>query len=416
MPPVENGVSFIGQPLSSTKRLGDLLVANFKSHRWKEFRAAVAFARFSGVRHISEALHEFSAHGFSKLSIGLDLGGTSMEALDELLASLGDDGEIWVFHNKGAVTFHPKVYLFKNDDSALLFTGSGNLTEGGLYTNYEATVVLELDLHDAGDKRILKEVESSLEKWSSGSTGLAFRLDSSFLQTLVITGDVIPEAKLRKAKKVQAAIQAATLDKGEPKRKASPFKSAPVPKAPSAGKTFTTPSLISLSEEILDDVEIDIATEEVNAKKPTGFLMTLQKTDVGVGQTHVGKARRSPEIFIPLAARDYAPAFWGWPDQFRKDSSRAGKFDRTAVKIRIGTEFIKVNMMTWPVKHDFRLRSEALRSAGNVGDILRLEKSRPGDVVDYYAEVIPQGRVDFAAYKKKCNSLVRNSQKRWGYY
>ena len=34
-----------------------------------------------------------------------------------------------------------------------------------------------------------------------------------------------------------------------------------------------------------------------------------------------------------------------------------------------------MNMMEWlPTKHDLRLRSEALRSAGSVGDILRMER------------------------------------------
>ena len=41
------------------------------------------------------------------------------------------------------------------------------------------------------------------------------------------------------------------------------------------------------------------------------FLMTLQRTDVGVGQTTTGTSRRSPEIFVPLSARDAAPALLG---------------------------------------------------------------------------------------------------------
>ena len=43
-----------------------------------------------------------------------------------------------VFHNPLPHTFHPKLYLFKSDDHAEMVMGSGNLTEGGLYTNYEA--------------------------------------------------------------------------------------------------------------------------------------------------------------------------------------------------------------------------------------------------------------------------------------
>ena len=74
------------------------------------------------------------------LTVGIDLGGTSQEALEEL--------ERWecatfVFHNAiSRATFHPKIYLFQGDTSATLFVGSNNLTDGGFYTNYEAATRL----------------------------------------------------------------------------------------------------------------------------------------------------------------------------------------------------------------------------------------------------------------------------------
>ena len=144
--------------------------------------------------------------------------------------------------------------------------------------------------------------------------------------------------------------------------------------------------------------------------------MTLQQTDAGYGQVRRGAARRSPEIFIPLAARDYSPQFWGWQDQFTEDPERPGKWDRRGVRIRIGTQIVEVNMMTWPVKHDFRLRSEALRSAGAVGDILRLERSAGAADYDYYAEIVPRQSRNFDYYLSLCTEAVRNSDKRWGYY
>ena len=57
------------------------------------------------------------------------------------------------------------------------------------------------------------------------------------------------------------------------------------------------------------------------------FVMTLQRTDVGVGQTTEGTSRRSPEIFIPLAARDFDPEFWGWPRRFTTDRDWPGPFE-----------------------------------------------------------------------------------------
>jgi hypothetical protein len=146
------------------------------------------------------------------------------------------------------------------------------------------------------------------------------------------------------------------------------------------------------------------------------FVMTLQQTDVGVGQTTAGTSRRSPEIFVPLAARDFAPEFWGWPNEFQDDPEKPGKKDRRGVPMWIGAETVFVNMMTWPDKHDFRLRSEALRSSGRVGDILRIERATENAGFAYYVQVVPVGAPQHAYYLSLCVNAVRNSARRWGYY
>jgi len=158
------------------------------------------------------------------------------------------------------------------------------------------------------------------------------------------------------------------------------------------------------------------STTESIALAATGFVMTLHRTDVGVGQTTPGASRRSPEIFVPLAARNANPDFWDWPAGFAEDPGKSGKLDRAGVRMRIGGEVVAVQMMTWPDKHDFRLRSEALRSAGDIGDVLRLEKVSSGADFDYYAEIIPQGTREHARYLALCGEQVRNSEKRYGYY
>jgi len=44
-------------------RLGDLLVANLSVTKWTHFRAAVAFVKNSGVKHIKGPLQDFLTHG-----------------------------------------------------------------------------------------------------------------------------------------------------------------------------------------------------------------------------------------------------------------------------------------------------------------------------------------------------------------
>ena len=143
--------------------------------------------------------------------------------------------------------------------------------------------------------------------------------------------------------------------------------------------------------------------------------MTLQRTDVGRGQVTPGTAARSPEVFVPLAARDAVPAFWEWRSAFVEDPLKSGKWDRTGVRMLIGTRVEDVNMMTWPDKSDFRLRCEALRSAGGVGDILRVEKTPFATGYEYVVNIIPLGTSQYAASLAQCTNPVRNSTRRWGY-
>jgi HKD family nuclease len=73
-----------------------------------------------------------------RLTIGIDLGGTSRDVPEELLRW---DCEVFIFHNPILrATFHPKIYLFENAARITLIVGSNNLTDGGFYTNYEASV------------------------------------------------------------------------------------------------------------------------------------------------------------------------------------------------------------------------------------------------------------------------------------
>ena len=350
------------------------------------------------TRHLSHQLAAFAARAQVRLSVGVDLGGTSQEALQILLDSVvAAGGQVWIYHNEDYVrpTFHPKISLFKKPGKALAILVLGNLTSGGLFSNYEGSVAFESDFENEDDAAFVVELESTLDEWCDPSTGLALELSSDLLEKLVAHGMVPPEAKAR-------GDTVAETEKAKIIKKASGhplFAKVKVKRAPHLLPKHKPPKL-----------------KLVGTGKNRGFLMTLQKTDAGVGQTTPGKSRRSPEIFIPLAARDEDPAFWGWPTLFNPDSRRPGKQDRIGARMRIGGATALVNMMTWPVKRDFRLRSEELRSAGKVGDILRLERAASGSGFDYYVEIVPQGTTEYARRLAQCIRAVRNSAKRFGYY
>jgi len=311
------------------------------------------------------------------------------------------NGRFWVTpEDENESTFHPKLYLFKSADAADLVVGSGNLTTGGLFTNYEASLALSLDLTAASDRGLLGLIDRTLDEWTDPTHGTVRRLDQPFLEDLLRQRYVVLEAQQPgepdpegRAAALAPRVRTQALFARVGVR-AAPAGARRTPQRPPA-----LPPVLAATRSLVQ-----------------GFVMTLQQTDAGFGQTTRGTARRSPEIFVPLAARDFSPAFWGWQDMFSEDVARPGKWDRRAVRVRIGTQIAEVNMMTWPVKHDFRLRSEALRSAGTVGDILRLEKVEGAVDYDYYAEIIPSGSSQYNYYFALCTGRVRNSDKRWGYY
>lgn len=391
------------QPYGPTT-LGDFLNDILKGNHgnFKEFQLCVAFVKRSGVRHIQEEIKQFTEKGNRvRMVVGIDHFGTSVEGLEDLLAC-SKNGEIWINNCADKfVTFDPKVYLFENEKKAILIIGSQNLTEGGLFTNDECSAIYRLKKGIQEDDKTLKEIKDYFDIWCDPNSGNSKKLDQEFLKILKTNGNILPEALIPNNEIITDPLKS----KVSSKKKSLFLKSQVKRSAPK----------ISLSKPVNSNKESH-STGTQTEPSSSGFLMTLQKTDVGTGQTTKGTSRRSPEIFVPLSARDFDPKFWGWKDNFIEDPKRPGKFDRHGIKMRIGGETAIVNMMTWPIKHDFRLRSEVLRSAGNIDDIMRIEKINDSDEFTYYVEIIPKGTTSYDQYLALCTNKTRNSKKIWGYY
>ena len=386
-------MDFLAQPTGAV-RLGDWLNANLAKD-WAVFRAAVAFAKRSGVRHIAAGLREFAQSRQVEMIVGVDHQGTSYEGLKEVMDAVSPNGRLVVFHNRLPHTFHPKIYLFKSPERAEAIVGSGNLTQGGLYTNYEAGLQISLDLGEEADRRVLERIDEVLDVWADEHSGTSKELSDARLEALVEAGLVPKEADMAAGAPGDsgAGADGVPSDLGGA---AVQFDAVAVPPAPAAAAPAAFGNI---------------------GQQATGrhFVMTLQKTDVGVGQTTAGTSRRSPEIFVPLKARNAQPDFWNWQDGFEEDPGRPGKFDRKGVRMRVGNAVVAVNMMTWPVKHDFRLRSEALRSLGSIGDILVMEKVDDA-AFEYDVAVVATGATDYQLVLTRCDQSVRNSKKRFGYF
>lgn len=419
-------VDFVAHPRSAV-RIGDFLREGLANEAWSEFRASVAFVKRSGTKHVREPLAAFCGRGGNaKISAGIDAGGTSQEGLADLLEALGTVGQLFIYKNAASSTFHPKIYLFRNAAKAEVAVGSCNLTEGGLFTNYEASFVLRLDLSIPDHAALLDEVIKSLDEWSAPAEGLCYQLDTTLLAKLVAEGLVPDEVRARAEEKRDEEE-----DRAE---KSGLFKRHSVPAAPKvAAKKVPAPAeppSVAVEEPDDESQDDDSSVVEVPSPVPAQdghykvFLLTLQQTDVGTGEKTPGAQRRSPEIFIPLAARDADPEFWGWPDLFEDDPTWTGdvdgdghgKMDRKNIKARMGGEIFTTRIFYYPDRREFRMRSENIRSAGAVGDILYVERADGTDGFSYYINVIPKSSIEHPKYLALCTNKVRNSKKLFGYY
>lgn len=130
-----------GYNLKENTSVGKELIRLFQSGRYTSFTCLVAFASFGGVSALSKEILRSKANGVNiKVILGVDQKGTSKEALEEVL-SWGIDSKI--YHTDDFNIFHPKVYLFENEDIFTLIVGSNNLTIPGLVQNVECSLMIK---------------------------------------------------------------------------------------------------------------------------------------------------------------------------------------------------------------------------------------------------------------------------------
>lgn len=126
--------------------LQEMLQACLRDESYTRFRFSVAFARWSGLALLDEDLQAFALRSGTSVEgfIGIDLGGTTIEALTYLHELPSTRVSVVQSRMKGVV-FHPKVYDFSGPDGSISVVGSSNLTTGGLYSNIEASLVAACD-------------------------------------------------------------------------------------------------------------------------------------------------------------------------------------------------------------------------------------------------------------------------------
>lgn len=182
-------MELINQPFNG--QLGDRLIALLDSQNFQKLTVFVAFARNSGVLRIKDALQRFRGKGGAvHVHVGVDLGGTSYEALTALL--LHSDS-LAVVHSEGGPTFHSKIYHLVGATGTVLVVGSNNLTGGGLWTNFESAWLVALDRNDPVHQPSIDEIDAYAGNLHSLGTSYMPLLNQSAIDALLQNGYVSKE-------------------------------------------------------------------------------------------------------------------------------------------------------------------------------------------------------------------------------
>jgi len=122
--------------------------------------------------------------------IGIDQHGGTIEGLQQA-REMFTEARVYHDANRNPVrTFHPKLFVVQAPRRARAIVGSGNLTAGGLLTNYELSLRLDLDLEGQRDKDTLEALRRWFDtRWSQ--TEATVRLTKSSIQALLQDPDVV---------------------------------------------------------------------------------------------------------------------------------------------------------------------------------------------------------------------------------
>lgn len=420
-------VSFIAQPYNNVQ-LGSLLDTKLEdSHDIESVTIVSAFTSRSSVIRLKKqliALHAVAAH--IRLVIGVDMGGTSKEVLSELASWPVD---VRIFKNrKSGVTFHPKIYMIKRKSTAEIYVGSNNLTEGGLFRNYEGGALVSY--HFPGDLELYNKALSELQQFIDPQHPIARVLDQEFLMRLISRNDIPSEAEKRTREKIAkvGSIQGDDIFGFEPtpSPKALPLdyqhivlaavdsqlqeiqrsKRAAAQKDRKDGRGAGSPAKTPLPE-----------VEPIATVPATAFYMELNATK--------GEGNIPGEQRIPLPAIWSAQNFWGWKENYTRDVNPRKGEQQAAVGSRAEDRVYynwrpvweiselgnperrvvrQVRMYLYENSSDFRFTCGEIKKWGDPGDIIRLEKVEDGEV-HYRCQLAKIGTPEHGEWKKICTGI-----------
>ena len=180
-------MTIVDQPFKGS--LGFKLIEQLNSGKYDRFIFSVAYAKTSGVNRLLPYMKNFkSSGGTIKAIVGIDQSNTSYEALIALCSVC--DG-LFIYHSEDfKSTFHVKAYLLSGTQRNWIAVGSNNFTAGGLFGNYEVSML-------AFDNPTLEtEIVSMFDQYSDPSFPCCKLADVGFINQLLTCGYIQHEKVL----------------------------------------------------------------------------------------------------------------------------------------------------------------------------------------------------------------------------
>lgn len=208
-------IKFIAQGLNVEYHhpAGKKIIEALSQNNYDSFTAFVAFVSSSGIRNIEDQLIAFKNSGGSiRLYIGVDLYGTSKEALEKLIEL---EIPTYIVFSPNGIVYHPKIYTFEGEKRSFIIVGSSNLTASGLFQNIEASVCVSCLEEDEKGREFLSDIYDHFNSLLSNEATCCSQLNTGILDLLVKNKIVLPESVNRDIfnKIVSENTKVSSLDK-----------------------------------------------------------------------------------------------------------------------------------------------------------------------------------------------------------
>lgn len=176
------------------------------------------------------------------------------------------------------VTFHPKLYLFREGERGLAIVGSSNFTQGGLATNHEVSLFVEGNW----DEEVFQSLKSQISNWWKD-------------------GKVISKAWLDQYRLRWESDRAARSKLSEPFRYVNPIKNAPHSWLPGLDWSQYVQTVVDAKDKKLEmRLKMLAKVQKIFREQDDFQAMTLEERRAIAG------------LHVPFSRSDLDDFEWGW--------------------------------------------------------------------------------------------------------